>query len=553
MDAERPRGAMSRFTIALLTLAAALAAPASARGDAGDIIVKHDPGLSGAGRADIRADAGVRLVRTLPLEGTELVHAAPGKRAEALAELRRDPDVVYAQADRRVSATAPNDAYYKLLWGLENTGQSILGQGGAADADIDAPEAWTRSQGAGVVVAVVDTGANAAHEDLAGQIVAGRDFVDGDDDPDDLNGHGSHVTGTIAALGNNATGIAGVAPLAHVMPLRVLDADGSGWDSDVAAAFDYAGDRGVRIVNASLGGPGYSAALADAIAAHPNTLYVVAAGNDHVNNDDPRVADYPCALPLDNVVCVGATDNRDRPASFSNYGASTVDLFAPGVDIASTSMGPATDAYRWMDGTSMASPHVAGAAALALGAYPSASTAQLRAALLSSVDVLGALAGLAVTGGRLNADAAITAMTAPPPPAATPTPTPTPTPTAVATSPPAVSGPAPTPVGTPAPLATPAPQASPILSNLTISGSLRSRRSKLRVGFSLRADARVRFTVTRRGARRPTASWTQARRAGANRLVLTRRLPTRVTLRPGAYVLSVRVATTAGTARFRVG
>src|SRR5262249_6050139 len=152
-----------------------------------------------------------------------------------------------------------------------------------------------------------------------------------------LYGHGTHVTGTIAALADNGIGVAGVAPGARVMPLRALDADGSGSDSTIAEAFDYAGDMGVRIVNAALGGVGPSQPLTDAMAAHPNTLYVVAAGNSNLNTD--AIAFAPCTSPAANVICVGASTNRDARASFSNYGKTTVDVFAPGQMIDSIKRG----------------------------------------------------------------------------------------------------------------------------------------------------------------------------------------------------------------------
>ncbi len=307
--------------------------------------------------------------------------------------------------------------------------------------------------GAGVTVAVVDTGINAEHVDLADQITGnpaeidglpgvdddhngyvddyrGWDFVSGDNLPQDGNGHGTHVSGTIAAKGDNSTGVIGVAPESKVMPLRVLGNSGSGYMSDIAAAFAYAGDLGVRVVNASIGG-GYSRTLENTIAAHPNTLYVVAAGNDGANADTDS-GSFPCAMPEANVVCVGATDNRDDLASFSNRGKTAVDLFAPGVAILSTYRG-STSAYLYLSGTSMATPHVAGAAALALSATPSASTAFVRWSLLSSVDAKPALGAISVTGGRLNANAAVTAIKGEPPAlASTPVevlPTPTPTPT----------------------------------------------------------------------------------------------------------------------------
>ena len=144
----------------------------------------------------------------------------------------------------------------------------------------------------------------------------------------------------------------GVAPGAKVMPLRVLDSNGYGTFTDVADAFEYAGQHGIRIVNASLGGASPSVTLEQAVADNPNTLYVVAAGNNSTDDDDPSTPYYPCAVPEANVICVGASDQNDRPASFTNYGAASVDLFAPGVNIASAWTG---GRYVYASGTSMES------------------------------------------------------------------------------------------------------------------------------------------------------------------------------------------------------
>jgi thermitase len=415
---------VARF-LPLLTgalLAAVIFAPAAAA--ANRIVIKRRPGLSAAERADLRADAGVALTKTLSISGLEVVRAQDGDRARALADLREDPDVVWAQPDRRRHAAT--DPMAGLLWALNNTGQSIYGSRGTADADIDAPEAWTVTTGAGVTVAVVDTGADLGHPDLASRLLAGYDWVDGDANPTDANGHGTHVAGTIAAA-ENGTGVVGVAPDANVIPLRVLDAEGSGWGTDVAAAFDWAGDRGVRVVNASLGADGITAAEQLAIQDHPETLYVVAAGNggvDGVGDDVDTTPEYPCAYPEANVLCVGATDFKDRIAGFSNFGATGVDLFAPGTRIVSTfprgftsefdSYYETGDGYEMLQGTSMATPHVAGAAALVAAANPTFSAAQIKAALMDTADPIATLAGKSVTGARLNAAAAL-GVAAPPP------------------------------------------------------------------------------------------------------------------------------------------
>ena len=230
--------------IFLAVLAAALL-PAAARANVGDeIVVMRDGGLT---RAE-RADAGVSAERELPLADVEVVSA--DDRPAALAALNADPDVAWAEPNRprRISS----DPLAGVLWGLNNTGQSVWWRRGTPDADIDAPQAWAVSRGAGVVVGVVDTGVDAGHPDLASRLVPGHDFVEDDEDPQDGHGHGTHVAGTIAAA-ENGVGVIGVAPEARIMPLRVLDASGGGNSADVAAAFAYAGDRGVRVVNASLG------------------------------------------------------------------------------------------------------------------------------------------------------------------------------------------------------------------------------------------------------------------------------------------------------------
>jgi subtilisin family serine protease len=396
-----------------LALLAAAALPAAARASVGDeIVVMRDGGLT---RGE-RAEAGVRAERDLPLADVEVVSAED--RAAALATLRADPDVEWAEPNqpRRLAA----EPLAGLLWGLNNTGQSVWWRRGTPDADIDAPQAWAVSRGAGITVAVVDTGVDGGHPEFAGRLVPGHDFVDDDSDPQDAHGHGTHVAGTIAA-GENAAGVIGVAPDALVMPLRVLDANGGGNSADVAAAFAYAGDRGVRVVNASLGSGYPSQVERRAIHDHPGTLYIVAAGNggsDSIGDDnDDATPEYPCAHDEPNLICVGATDADDARAAFSNYGATSVDLFAPGQDIVSDwARGKPTvlgryfgvgDGYEIMLGTSMAAPHVAGAAALAGAVRPGWGAIDLKAALLDGADRLPGLAGMSVSGGRLNAAATV--------------------------------------------------------------------------------------------------------------------------------------------------
>ena len=373
------------------------------------LIVKRVPGLSAAERADLRADVGANLVEDLRLPQTEVVTVPTHGAEDALAELNADPAVVYAEPDELRSALAPpDDPWWPYMWGLANTGQAPFA--GTPGSDINLLDAWSFTQGAGQTVAVVDSGVDLDHDDLAGQVAAGgRNFVQGTG-PNDLSDpfkHGTHVAGTVAARANNGIGVVGVAPAAKVLPLRVLDSGGQGFDSWVAEAFDYAGELGLRVVNASIGGEADSQTLAGAIAAHPNTLYVVPAGNggpDKIGDNNDARGVLPCNLPQPNVVCVGATDQHDRRTPFSNYGAASVDLFAPGVHIVSTF--PA-DGYEYGTGTSMATPHVSGEAALLLAAAPSLSTQQLKDLILGTVDPRPGLSGLSVSGGRANAGAAL--------------------------------------------------------------------------------------------------------------------------------------------------
>jgi thermitase len=397
------------------------------------VLVRYAADTDAHERAEARQRADVEREAQLPVPRLELVDPEPGTSvSEAVRVLERQDGVLYAEPDvPRVAAGVPNDPLLGYQWGLRNIGQDVNGHAGPAGLDIGAPTAWDVVTGdSGVTVAIVDSGADLGHPDLAanlwrnpGETGGGReanridddgngrvddargwDFVDDDAEPSDANGHGTHVAGTVAAGGNDGQGVAGVAWRASLMPVRVLDAGGSGSVSDVISAYVYAARNGARVVNASLGGTYYSRAEYDAIAAAPNTLFVVAAGNQAADND--RVGSYPCNYGVDNVVCVAATDRADALAGFSNYGATTVDLAAPGVDIASTWIG---GGWRLLDGTSMATPHVAGVAALLLARDRAASTAALRAALLAGTDSIAALRGRVATGGRLDAVGALAA------------------------------------------------------------------------------------------------------------------------------------------------
>jgi len=381
--------------LALLLPEAAAATTTTTR-----IIIKRDPGLTAAERADIRADADVRLVRTLSLPRTEVVTTTDPR--DALATLRRDHDVVYAELDRIRTAQATDpDPLMDQQWAL-------FGPDGPG---INAVDAWNTATGLDQKVGVVDTGVDATHPDLdlAGKIAPesfsfvaprGSDVSDLDVDVDSP-GHGTHVTGTIAAERGNPEGIAGVAPDATIVALRALTTEGEGRDSDIAEAFRYAGDKSIPVVNASLGGPGASQTLRDAIKASPDTLFVVSAGNGGQDNDlDPF---YPCNTPEPNVLCVGASTPTDTVASFSNVGVRSVDIYAPGEDIMSTLPG---DAYGSKYGTSVAAPHVAATAALVREVTPTLTTKQLKEVLLASGQPSQEFAA-SVSDARLDARAAL--------------------------------------------------------------------------------------------------------------------------------------------------
>jgi subtilisin family serine protease len=528
--------------------------PTAPKAVPGELIVRFGSSVSAAQRADIRRDAGVRAVRALPA-GYQLVRVEEAtSTAQAAAALERRSGVrsVERNYDRYRPLATPNDPLFTngLLWGLHHDPLSVPIFGGVEDADIDAPEAWDLARGSsGVVVAVVDTGMQLDHPDLAPRLWTNPGEVPGNGEDDDKNGyiddvhgwnvnkdnaalrdtsgHGTHVAGTIGAAGNNGLGMTGVAWDSRLMVVKVLDPTAT--DAQLAEALDYAAKH-AHIVNASLGGYGPPSSLVDEVVArHPDKLFVFAAGNDGVDVETYGV--WPCQTPGDNVICVGASDPDDKLAWFSNFGAQSVHLAAPGEAIVSaisrrivvsddfeddaissqwtvggtwviardaedgyaatagagtltlaeplafggrdecrvhwwgaqTAEGiaraeistdgatwttlqafegtawesyeapiPSTDGlrvrcvsdgggavgidafrvscvvlpgeavYHALSGTSMAAPHVAGAAAVLLSVRPSAGAAELREALLEHGDPLSKLAGKTVTGRRLN-------------------------------------------------------------------------------------------------------------------------------------------------------
>lgn len=373
------------------------------------------------GNAQISAESVARAARSSSaasrdrMANTYVLRLERGADVEKIAEAYAgSPDVEYAEPDYyvRVNLT-PNDPSYSQLYAMPK---------------IQAPAAWDITQGDDVVVAVIDTGVSYNHPDLSGNIwsntdeianngidddqngyiddIRGWDFVNNDRDPMDDQSHGSHCAGTVAAMGNNGVGVIGVAFRAKIMPLKVLGADGSGTLSAIAAAIRYAAQNGAQVTSNSYGAQGYSQTLADAFAfaKSRNVVNIVAAGNSSADASGFT----PAGLPFPDVVTVGASDQSDRRASFSNFGA-TVEVAAPGVSILSTVL---NGGYASYSGTSMATPHVAGLAALYLRNNPGATQAAVSQRLIDTGVTLQAGTNI---GKRINA----LAMVQPPAPSIT--------------------------------------------------------------------------------------------------------------------------------------
>ncbi len=358
--------------------------------------------------------------------GLHRVGVRPGETVEqVILELESQPEVEFAEPNylRHVQQISVNDTLFSNQWALRNTGQ----QGGQPGADISALEAWAITTGSReVIVAVIDSGIDRDHPDLSANLWNGPggrigwDFIGIDDDPNDTAGHGTYMAGIIGARGNNNTGIAGTAWSVSLMPLRVFNANGSGTVSDITAAIDFAVANGARVINASFGANRFSQSERSAIqrAAQAGVLVVASACNQGADNDTgsgQNTPCYPASYDLPNILSVAATGRDDGLLGMSNYGASSVDLGAPGDDILTTaprSGQTASNPYVFVSGTSASSAFVSGAAALLLAHNPALDAGLLREALLDSVDPAPNLVGRTVTGGRLNVAAALDSLPA---------------------------------------------------------------------------------------------------------------------------------------------
>lgn len=406
----------------LLLCASVLPAPAQAQQDEyapGRVIVKYKQSVRGVTRASMREALGAEVVVRLELIDAELLNVRGVSVPEAVARLRLDPRVEYAEPDYIVHGLrTPDDPRYSEQYGLRNTGQT----GGVPGADIGAEAAWDRFTGdASIIVGVIDSGVDLTHPDLmpnlwtnVGEIpengvdddgngyiddIHGYDFVNRDGDPTDDNGHGTHVAGVIAARGDDGVGITGVNWRLQLMAIKFLNFAGSGVSSNAVLAVQYAVRMGCRVTNNSWGGGPASQAMLNAITAADaaGQLFVSAAGNAGGDNDAAPV--FPASYAAENILVVAATDHADQLTGFSNYGLTSVDIAAPGDEILSTWPG---GGYRLLSGTSMATPHVAGAAAFLLGRFPSMTTMQAKSQLMRWARPLPGLTTRTVSGGRLD-------------------------------------------------------------------------------------------------------------------------------------------------------
>lgn len=425
------------------------------------IVQLSDTALEGidsvADAADLflQNDVGLQVVKGLGRVGEILVRTTGGQSTDSISWLTDNSLVDFFEPNAVVSATVtPNDPHYTNLWGLHNTGQTHNPgeHGGTSDADIDAPEAWDITTGdADVIVALLDTGVDYGHPDLGPNIwtntlevegtpgvdddgngmiddVHGWDFYNGDNDPMDDNYHGTHVAGTIAAAGNNNVGVIGVSWTAAIMPIKIWGGDGRGSLAETVAGVNYVSmmrrEHGIDVRAINFSGGNYpfkesyeetsSFRLAIEEAGNEGILFVAAACNNGVDNDIAPA--YPGSYTLDNIIAVAATNHDDVLARFSSFGLVSIDLAAPGVDVLSTfptyetaamqARGHSTN-YQRLSGTSMATAHVTGTAALLWALKPNATYVQVSNAIRDNVDAISGLHGKLASGGRLNAHAAL--------------------------------------------------------------------------------------------------------------------------------------------------
>lgn len=414
-ETRRGRVALASLLTSLCALAtvSAAVAPTQVPRVPREVLVRYVEDSVASDRTRMRGRVGARKLGE-PRPGLERLELRDDLDLdEAIAILEADPSVRFAEPNYVIKLDAtPDDPQYPSQWGL---------------AAIEASAAWDKTSGTtAAVVAIVDTGVDWQHPDLAPNIwtnpgeipdngldddgngyvddIRGFDFLAFEPEPADEYGHGTHVAGIVGAAGNNGQGVAGVAWKVRIMPVKIFDSAGFGTLAGAVAGIRYAIDEGADVVNASWGFYADSIALREAAedALEAGVLLVASAGNDSADLD--AIPRYPAAIDLPNVLSVAASDESDGAASFTNFGALTVDLAAPGVNVLSTV--PA-GSYSGSGGTSAAAPHVSGVAALLRSARPEIGVEELAQRILESVDPLPAFADTTVTGGRLNAARAL--------------------------------------------------------------------------------------------------------------------------------------------------
>ena len=397
----------------------------------GELCLRLDPSISDRDQATIVTALGLRIRLHYSLLRAFWVEVPDGTDVPALCEgLEVDPRIRFAHPNwlgvRHGGPVIPNDPGFSGQYSLDNTGQTVSGQIGAVDADIDAPEAWgIRTDATPVLIAIVDSGCNLVHPDILPNVWEnpvepldgidndgnglvddryGWDWAHNDNIPDDVFGHGTWVTGVIAARGDNGIGVAGVCWQARVLALK--DGDTVPQAAMSAAAIEYAVAHGAAVINFSTE---YPAAAAGVIGAAVNAadaadcVITVSAGNCGTDIEGGAL-NVPAEFANTNLLVVGASDNQDQPAGFSNWGAISVDVTAGGVQIDTVGLG---SSYTSVDGTSFSAPIAAGCVALVRAHDPTLSAQATISLILQNADPVAAWSGLTVTGGRINLHAAL--------------------------------------------------------------------------------------------------------------------------------------------------
>lgn len=408
--------------IALLLLLLILIVPYSSFADQsfpyveGEILVKFKKHVQNdaAVKRQTLDTMNVNVVKHLPLNDIYLVKVSGAESVgSAINRLKGHPDIEHAEPNYKkyLMAITPNDPLFSLQWALQK---------------IHSTEAWQLEQGErSIVIAIADSGIDLTHQDLKANLwfntgencnngidddgdgyiddCYGINTITGSGNPMDDEGHGTHVSGIAGAVGNNGIGISGVNWRVSLMALKFIGSDGYGTLADELEAVEFARQKGVEVFNMSFGSNSYSDIEKQAISDANDMLFVACACNDATNND--RFPCYPASFDLPNLISVAASDQNDNLASFSNYGRNSVSVAAPGVSIESTYLG---NTYQSLNGTSMSAPFVSGLAALILARNPGLSVAQLKDRILRTADVIPALQGKTLTGGRINAYRALT-------------------------------------------------------------------------------------------------------------------------------------------------